>query len=372
MRPSLTRERLKPLQSLGWLLTGMILSVPRFGLPCSSCPRSPSTCLASDGWVKASFGSPSLRFCSSSCYSSLHVSISHFPHPRGIQSGFTSIYICFPCIVRSVLTGTVIVMLGANPQSDRFGFRNWKEGAFAEHISTGSLGRFLGFWSVFIQASFAYGVPDYPCMCAGEAMYPRRVLPAVFGRIVYRLMFFYVGGVLCVGILVPHTDALLGTAQKGAGASPFVLAAVRLGIPVFPSVINAFILTSAWSCGTALSFTASRQLYSNALNGQAPAIFKTTWKGIPYWSVLFCWSVGLLGYMVLNDGASEAFSWITNILGGLYILSNLLQHITYLRFRKGLDAQGIDRSSLPFWKRGQRYISMVSIFFYSVIFLVCI
>jgi amino acid transporter len=50
-------------------------------------------------------------------------------------------------------------MLGGNPQGDRYGFRNWKAGAMAEHIAEGALGRFLGFWSVFIQAAFAYGGP---------------------------------------------------------------------------------------------------------------------------------------------------------------------------------------------------------------------
>ena len=86
-------------------------------------------------------------------------------------------------------------MLGGNPQGDRYGFRNWKQNpVMNEHIAEGSLGRFLGFWSVFIQAAFAYGGPgmsrlgsceapltaDFLAMTAGEARYPRRILPNVF------------------------------------------------------------------------------------------------------------------------------------------------------------------------------------------------
>ena len=255
----------------------------------------------------------------------------------------------------------------------------------AEHIAEGPLGRFLGFWSVFIQAAFAYGgpgefnsisllfhplMPDFLAMTAGEAMYPRRVMPNVFSRVIYRLLVFYVGGVLCVGILVPHTEPLLGTAQKGAGSSPFVLAAVRMGIPALPSIINALILTSAWSCGICLSFTASRNLYSNALSGHAPAFFKKTWRGVPHWCVVAVVAVGLLSFMTLGDGAATAFSWITNLLGGLWIMNLALQHVIYIRFRAGLAAQGIDRRSLPFFRRGQLAFSWIALFGYSLIFLV--
>jgi amino acid transporter len=264
----------------------------------------------------------------------------------------------------------VITMSGGNPQGEAFGFSAWKAGAMSEYISTGSLGQFLGFWSVFIQAAFAYGGPDFLAMTAGEAKYPRRVLPLVFRRVIYRLLAFYIGGVLCVGILVRHDDPLLGTAQKGAGSSPFVLAAVRMGIPVLPSVINALILTSAWSCGICLSYTASRNIYSNALNGVAPAFFKRTWRGVPYFCVLAVVVVGLLSFMTLSNGAAEAFAWITNLLGGLWILNMALQHIIYIRFRAGLSAQGIDRKTLPFYRRGQLYYSWASLFGYSIIFLV--
>jgi amino acid transporter len=71
-----------------------------------------------------------------------------------------------------------------------------------EYLVPGNTGRFLGFWSVFIQAAFAYGGPDMIAMTAGEARYPRRVLPNVFNRVIFRLLFFYIGGTFCIGTLV--------------------------------------------------------------------------------------------------------------------------------------------------------------------------
>lgn len=98
---------------------------------------------------------------------------------------------------------TFITMLGGNPQKDRYGFRYWKNpGVMREYLVPGNTGRFLGFWSVFIQAAFAYGGPDMIAMTAGEARYPRRVLPNVFNRVIFRLLFFYIGGTFCIGTLV--------------------------------------------------------------------------------------------------------------------------------------------------------------------------
>lgn len=199
-------------------------------------------------------------------------------------------------------------------------------------------------------------------------MFPRRVLPSVFKRVIYRLLVFYIGGVFCVGTLISANDPQLGTAAKGAGSSPFVLAAVRMKIPVLPDLINAMILTSAWSCGNCLSYTASRNIYSCALMGTAPAIFKRTWRGIPIYCVTLVIAVGTLSFMTLSGGAAEAFGWITNILGGLWILNLLLQHVIYIRFRAGVSAQGLDRSQFPFFVKHQLIFSWISLIGYAVIY----
>jgi amino acid transporter len=50
---------------------------------------------------------------------------------------------------------TFITMVGGNPQHDAYGFRYWKTpGAFAEYVTTGSLGRFEGFLAALWKAAF--------------------------------------------------------------------------------------------------------------------------------------------------------------------------------------------------------------------------
>ena len=45
-------------------------------------------------------------------------------------------------------------------------------------------------------------------MVAGEAIDPRKNMPRAFNNIVYRLVFFFVGGALCIGIVVPYNNPL--------------------------------------------------------------------------------------------------------------------------------------------------------------------
>jgi len=69
-----------------------------------------------------------------------------------------------------------IVDLGGGPKHDRLGFRFWKNpGAMKEYDSTGDTGRFLGLFSVLVNAAFSYGGVELVAVAAGEAENPRKV-----------------------------------------------------------------------------------------------------------------------------------------------------------------------------------------------------
>lgn len=62
-------------------------------------------------------------------------------------------------LMLGLILATFITMLGGNPNHDRYGFRHWKT-PMKEYLAEGGLGRFLGFWRIFIYAGFACGGPD--------------------------------------------------------------------------------------------------------------------------------------------------------------------------------------------------------------------
>ena len=186
---------------------------------------------------------------------------------------------CFASIKIITIVGLIIfafiVDLGGGPTHDRLGFRYWHHpGAMNEYVSTGATGRFLGFFSVLVNAAFAYGGVEMVAVAAGEAENPRQNIPKAVRRVFWRILFFYVLGSLAIGVLIPYDEPrLLGAIKSGApggAASPWVIAVYRAGVPALPSIINAVILTSATSSANAFLYTGSRYLYALAQNGQAP------------------------------------------------------------------------------------------------------
>lgn len=65
--------------------------------------------------------------------------------------------------------------------------------------------------------------PEFIAMAAAEAENPRRLMRKAYSSFVWRLMFFFIGGALCVGIVIPYNDKLLASYiegdQKGTGAA---------------------------------------------------------------------------------------------------------------------------------------------------------
>ena len=53
-----------------------------------------------------------------------------------------------------------------------------------------------------------------------------------------KILLFYIGGTLAIGVLVPSNDPGLNLKDKNAAASPFVIAIQHAGIKSLPSVIS--------------------------------------------------------------------------------------------------------------------------------------
>jgi amino acid transporter len=64
-------------------------------------------------------------------------------------------------------------------------------------------------------------------MISGEVKNPRRIMPKAMNSTIYRIIFFYMTGALCVGIVSASNDAsLLGAiaaGAPGAAKSPYII-----------------------------------------------------------------------------------------------------------------------------------------------------
>ncbi|TVY49622.1 putative proline-specific permease [Lachnellula occidentalis] len=267
-----------------------------------------------------------------------------------------------------------IVDLGGGPKHDRLGFRYWKHGlAMKEYDSTGSTGRFLGFFSVLVNAAFSYSGVEVVAVAAGEAENPRKNIPKAVRRVFWRILFFYVLGALAVGVLVSSNDTHLLKAQKdgaaGAARSPWVIGIQNAGIPILPSIINAVILSSASSSANAFLYTGSRYLFALAQNKQAPRFLLTCSKaGVPVYCVAITCSISLLTYLSVRPGGpSTVFGWFQNLttIAALFTWCSIC--VAYIQFHKALKAQGVDRNTLVFRSRFQPYTAWIALIFFAVI-----
>ncbi|KAI1264642.1 amino-acid permease inda1 [Xylariaceae sp. FL1019] len=245
----------------------------------------------------------------------------------------------------------IVLFFGGGPSHDPLYFKNWQDppGAFVEYLVGGSTGRFLAYWTAFVRAGFSFITsPELIALSAGETVAPRRNIPKAARRFVWRLAVFYGFGSLVIGVLVPNDNDQLLSGDSNASASPFVIGIQNAGIRGLNHVINAAILTSAWSAGNAFCYSGSRVLYSMALSGQAPKWLAITSKrGVPYVAVLFTLAIGSLAFLNVSASGASAFNWFSNISTISGYIAWIVVMITYLRFRKALDSHGM-LQSLPF------------------------
>ncbi|CEN59256.1 Putative General amino acid permease [Aspergillus calidoustus] len=273
----------------------------------------------------------------------------------GISEFYMSIFKIF--LMLGLMMYTFVTMVGGNPDRDPYGFRYWRDpGSFVEYLVPGDTGRFLGLLSCMIQGSFTMVGPEFISMAAGEAENPRRLMGKAFSSFVWRLMFFFIGGALCVGIVIPYDDQMLADVisgdREGSGtgaASPYVISMVKFGINGVPSLVNALIMTSVLSAGNNVIFSAARTLHGMALDGKAPAFFaKCNKYGLPYYAVIAALSFCLLSLLQIGESSATVLNWFVGICTASYLLNYFGTVITYLHFYYTMKKQGMDRSTLPY------------------------
>ncbi|KAL6859774.1 hypothetical protein ACO1O0_003798 [Amphichorda felina] len=278
----------------------------------------------------------------------------------------------FGAIKLTTIIGLILLMLiitcGGGPNGEPIGFRYWNHpGPMNEYLKEGALGRFLGFWKVFIQATFAYGGSEMVVVASGETENPRRNIPKAVRRVFWRILLFYVLALFLVGLCVSSEDPRLLDAidrdAPGADQSPFVIAISNAGIKVLPGIINAVVLSSAWSAGNSFFYASTRVLYSAAIDGKTPAFLRFERFGVPYGCVAMTTALGCLSYLNVNNASAEVFFWFSNLSAVSTLIVWASVCYTYLCFYRGLKHNGIDRDTLPYKSPMQPFLAYFAICF---------
>lgn len=246
-----------------------------------------------------------------------------------------------------------MIDLGGVPGTPRIGFRYWNNpGPFVEYIGSGRWGQFLGYWACMSTAVFSFAGVESIAMAAAETKNPRIAIPKACKRVFARVSIFYVLAVLIVGMLVSSDDPRLDDQSGTAAQSPFVIAASAAGLSGVPSVVNAIVITSAWSSSNQALLAGTRVLYALALKKQAPRIFlRTTPWGVPYMCVLLNTTFMFLAFMSLSEGALTVFWWLVDLVACGVLISWITVLTNHLRLMMAMKRQGLPLSRLPWHNR---------------------
>ncbi|KAM5362956.1 hypothetical protein ACJA88_013780 [Fusarium oxysporum] len=287
-----------------------------------------------------------------------------------LEFGFSIIKIM---LIVGVNIMALVITCGGGPKGEAIGFEYWKSpyGPMVQYLGiAGSLGRFLGFWKTLNNALYAYSGIENITLAAAETRNPRQSIPMAARRILIRIALFYVVTIFMIGLVVPSTDKKLVPWTGDASMSPFVIAAQNAGIKVVPSIVNAVVLTSAWSAGNSNMLGGSRILYGMASQGQAPSIFlRINRFGIPYVAVSLYGLFMALGYMTLSDSASTVFTWLQDLVSISTLVNWITICIVYLRFVHACNRQGINRQKeLPWAAPFQPYTTYASLVLFVLLF----
>jgi len=181
--------------------------------------------------------------------------------------------------------------------------------------------------------------------------------------------FFFIGGALACGIVIPYNDPQLliilggdAAASGTAAASPYVIAMQNLGIGVLPHITNALMVTSIFSAGNSYVYCASRTLYSLALDGHAPKFLrKCTKKGVPIWCFCVTMIFPFLSFLAVGTSSGQVITWLANLTEASQIIDYICMCIIYIYFYRALKVQGYDRSTLPYVGWFQPYCAWIGL-----------
>jgi lysine-specific permease len=231
------------------------------------------------------------------------------------------------------------VMSGPSP-----GFSNWTIG------DAPFPGGFVGIIAIFMIAGFSFQGTELIGVAAGEVEHPEKSIPKAIKTVFVRIMLFYIGGILVISFLLPYNDPnLLQTGIENVSMSPFTLIFHRAGIGFAAALMNAVILTSVLSCANSGMYASTRMLYSLAMEGKAPAIFKTVNKrGVPIFALFLTTFVGMACFLGSLVGEGTVYLWLVNASGVAGFIAWLGIAISHYKFRKAFLTQGHSLNELKY------------------------
>ena len=121
-------------------------------------------------------------------------------------------------------------------------YLDWRQAGWKSFITNGAVGRLWAFWECSCRAMYSYTGAEMLGMVAAEADRQRESLPHAAKRVSRRLMVYYVGAIIALGLTVSPQDPILATRLYTDPSRPypggFIIMLQRAGIHGLPHIVN--------------------------------------------------------------------------------------------------------------------------------------
>ena len=183
-------------------------------------------------------------------------------------------------------------------------------------------------FSSIVVVIFSMVGAEIATIAAAESSDPERAIAKATQSVIIRVATFFVGSMILLVLIVPWNDTQLG-------ASPYVAAFTRMGIPYADQIMNAVVLTAVLSCLNSGLYTASRMIFVLAARKEAPsALVKVNSRGVPVGAILLSTVVGFLSVIAAYISPDTVFLLLLNSSGAVILFVYLLIAISQLVLRR--------------------------------------
>jgi AAT family amino acid transporter len=190
---------------------------------------------------------------------------------------------------------------------------------------------FSGLATAMLVVMFSFGGTEMIGMTLGETQNPEKVIPRAARSVITRILVFYVLPILVIVSLVPWN-------QLDGQASPFVTVFQQVGIPFVGDIMNFVLLTAVLSATNTGMYAASRMLYTQAQDGQAPRMFGVLSKqGVPVRALLASTSFLYVGVIIAFFAKGDTFNYLMVIPGYSVLIVWITLTLAHLRSRRNLS-----------------------------------
>ncbi|WP_374620758.1 amino acid permease [Pandoraea sp.] len=203
-----------------------------------------------------------------------------------------------------------------------------------------------------VAATGFYFGAEIVTIAAAEAAEPQQAVARATNSVIGRVLFFYIGSILLVVMLVPWNAASMAT--------PYVSALEAMRIPAAAHIMNAVVLTAVLSALNSGLYASSRMLFALTRRGDAPrSLAKLSARGVPVRAILVGTLFGYAAVVMSYLSPDTVFAFLVNSYGTVAIFVYVLIAFSQLKLRKRLEREAPGKLKIRMW--GYPYLTWVAI-----------